>query len=86
MGLPQTFNESQAKLSCPLLREFFAGLTLFYYYFLSVASMCYHFKNTHQLSACCVSEGFYRAVLVALFTPIQNQYKSGVCTVELLLP
>ena len=75
MGLPQTFNESQVKLSCPLLQEFFAGLTSFYYYFLSIASMCYHFKNTHQLSACCVSDGFYRAVLVTLFTPIQNQYK-----------
>ena len=86
MGLPQTFNESQVKLSCPLLQEFFAGLTSFYYYFLSIASMCYHFKNTHQLSACCVSDGFYRAVLVTLFTPIQNQYKWRVCTVKLLLP
>ena len=75
MGLPQTFNESQVELSCPLLRELFAGLTSFHYYFLSIASMCYHFKNTHQLSACCVSDGFYRAVLVTLFTPIQNQYK-----------
>ena len=51
-----------------------------------MASMCYHFKNTHQLSACCVSDGFYRAVLVTRFTPIQNQYKWRVCTVKLLLP
>ena len=86
MGLPQTFNESQVKLSCPLLQEFFAGLTSFYDYFLSIASMCYHFKNTHQLNACCVSDGFYRAVPVTLFTPIQNQYKRGVCTFELLFP
>ena len=48
--------------------------------------MCHHLKNTHQLSACCVSDGFYRAVLVTLFTPIQNQYKWRVCTVKLLLP
>lgn len=75
MSFPQTFNESQVKLSCPLFQEFFAGLTSFYYYFLSIASMCCHFKNTHQHSACCVSDGFYRAVLVTLFTPIQNQYK-----------
>ena len=76
MGLPQTFNESQVKLSCPFLQDFFfAGLTSFYYYFLSIASMCYHLKNTHQLSACCVSDGLYRAVFVTLFTPVQNQYK-----------